>query len=153
MMPRSIRTAILAAAVATAPLASAQSLDSLKNQASDFLSGQSASSQTSSGGALLGSLSSGSLNLGSMQNVAGVLGYCQQQGYAKSTTEMVKDKLLGRLGGQQAVSQDSGYQQGLQGILQGEKGQRFNVSSLKSQVGEKVCGTLADQALSSFLGG
>lgn len=148
---RSFSSALLIASLAVAPLALAQSMDSLKDQAGDMLSGSSGSS--ASGGSLLGSLSSGSLNLASIQNVAGVLGYCQEQGYTKSKTEMVKDKLMGQLGGKEEAEQDIGYQQGMKGMLQGEDGQSFNLSSLKDQVGEKACGMVADRAMSSFLGG
>lgn len=151
MKSGSLSSALLVLSLAVAPLALAQSMDSLKNQAGDMLSGQ--SSTSASDGSLLGSLSSGSFDLGSMQNVAGVLGYCEKQGYTKSKTEMVKDKLMDKLGGKQEAAQDIGYQQGLKGVLQGEDGQGFNLASLKSQVGQKVCGTVADRAMSSFLGG
>ena len=149
MKSGSLSSALLVLSLAVAPLASAQSMDSLKDRAGDMLSGQS----SASGGSMLGSLSSGAFHLGSMQNVAGVLGYCQKQGYTKSKTEMVKEKLMGKLGGEQEAEQDIGYQQGLKGVLQGENGQGFNLSSLKDQVGEKACGLVADRAMSSFLGG
>ena len=110
----------LVAIVGFAPLSSAASLDSMKDEAGSLLSGQS----DSSSGSLLSSLSSGSFDLGSMSNVAGVLGYCQEQGYSKSATQTVKDKLLGKLGGQQEASQDEGYKQGLEGILKGQKEER-----------------------------
>lgn len=147
---RYIRLAMLAALFAMATTASAQSLDSLKESAGNLFSG---GSQSASGASLLGSLGSGSFSLASMENVAGVLGYCQEQGYTSSATEMAKDRLMEQIGGQQEVSQDSAYQQGLSGILKGEGGQSFSLSGLKDQVGEKVCNTVADQAMSSFLGG
>ncbi|SHF73118.1 Protein of unknown function [Modicisalibacter ilicicola DSM 19980] len=140
----------LVAIVGFAPLSSATSLDSMKDKAGSLLSGQS----DSSSGSLLSSLSSGSFDLGSMSNVAGVLGYCQEQGYSKSATQTVKEKLLGKLGGQQEASRDKSYQEGLSGILQGqEEGKSFNLGGIKDQVGEKVCGAIADKAMSSFLGG
>lgn len=130
--------------------ASAQSLDSLKESAGSFLSG---GSQSATGASLLGTLGSGSFSLASMENVAGVLGYCQEQGYTASATEMAKERLLERIGGQSEASQDSAYQQGLNGILQGADGQSFSLGGLKDRLGEKVCNSVADQAMSSFLGG
>ncbi|MGC3874349.1 DUF2501 domain-containing protein [Halomonas sp. GXIMD04776] len=140
----------LIAAVALVPVSSASSMDSVKDKAGSLMSGGS----SGGGGSLLSSLSSGSFDLGSMSNVAGVLGYCQEQGYSKSATQTVKEKLMGKLGGQQEASQDEGYQQGMKGILKGqEEGKSFDLSGIKDQVGEKVCGTIADKAMSSFLGG
>ncbi|WP_227370618.1 DUF2501 domain-containing protein [Halomonas sp. M20] len=139
----------LIAAVALVPVSSASSMDSVKEKAGGLMSGGS-----SGGGSLLSSLSSGSFDLGSMSNVAGVLGYCQEQGYSKSVTQTAKDKLLGKLGGHEKASEDEGYQQGMSGILKGqEEGKSFDLSSLKDKMGEKVCGTIADKAMSSFLGG
>nr|WP_299241500.1 DUF2501 domain-containing protein [uncultured Halomonas sp.] len=139
----------LIAAVALVPVGSASSMDSVKEKAGGLMSGGS-----SGGGALLSSLSSGSFDLGSMSNVAGVLGYCQEQGYSKSATQTAKDKLMGKLGGQEKASEDKGYQEGMNGILKGqEEGKSFDLGSLKDKMGEKVCGTIADKAMSSFLGG
>lgn len=140
----------LIAAVALVPVSSASSMDSVKDKAGSLMSGGS----SGDGGSLLSSLSSGSFDLGSMSNVAGVLGYCQKQGYSKSATETAKDKLLGKLGGKEKTSEDEGYQQGMNGILQGkEEGKSFDLGGLKDKVGEKVCGTIADKAMSSFMGG
>ncbi|SDM27905.1 Protein of unknown function [Modicisalibacter muralis] len=143
-------SAMLAMLFAMTTTASAQSLDSLKESAGDLFSG---GSESASGASFLGSLGSGSFSLGSMENVAGVLGYCQEQGYTSSATEMAKDRLMEQIGGQQEASQDSAYQQGLSGILQGEGDKSFSLGGVKDQVGEKVCNTVADQAISSFLGG
>lgn len=134
-------------------LAMALDLDSVKEGAS-MLSGQSSQDAGSTSGAsLLSSLGSGSFDLGSMQNVAGVLGYCQEQGYTESATDQVKNSLMEKLGGESQAADDDGYQQGLNGVLQGSDGQSFDLGSLKDQVGERVCASVADQATSSFLGG
>src|SRR3546814_945354 len=98
-------------------------------------------------------LSAGSGSLASPQNAAGVLGYCQEQGYAPDTASMVKDKLLTKVGGQQKASQDSGYLAGLGGVLQGGDGSSLDLGKLKQVAGEKACGVIADRAVSSFLGG
>lgn len=147
MTIRGIRLAVLTASLGLATAVSAQSMDSLKESAGNVLSG----GQSGSGASLLGSLGSGAFSLGSMQNVAGVLGYCQRQGYLGSTTDRIKDRLLGQIGGEQQASRDEGYQQGLNGILKGEEGQSFSLDGLRSQMGEKVCNSVADQAASSFL--
>ncbi|MHB0774895.1 DUF2501 domain-containing protein [Halomonas sp. WWR20] len=147
---RCVHLVVLSVTLALTPTVSAQSLDSLREKAGNALSGYGASA---SGSSLLSALGSGSFELASMRNVAGVLSYCQQQGYTASATERIKDKLLGQMGGQEQASQDSVYQQGLSGILQGGDGKSFNLSGLKDQVGERACNAVADQAMSSFLGG
>jgi len=147
-----IAVPVLAAllAVASAPVA-AQSLNDLSKIGGGLLSGQSSSS--SSGGSLLSGLTSGSTSLASPQNTAGALAYCQQQGYAPDAATTVKDRLLAKVGGQPAASQDSGYMSGLSGLLQAGDGGSFDLSKLKGVIGRKVCGAIADRALSSFLGG
>lgn len=135
---RLMRVAVLTASFAVAPLASAQNLDSLMG---------------GGGGSLLGSLTSGSFSFDSIENVAGILGYCQEKGYTEGAADTVKDKLLGKIGGQQEASQNDDYQQGLQGLLQGEGGKTFDLTALKEMVGKKACSTVADKAASSFLGG
>lgn len=151
---RFLSAALLTASIAASPVASAFSFDSVKKNAGEMMSGQSSqSSGTASGASLLSSLGSGSMNLGSMQNVAGVLGYCQKQGYTESATDKVKSSLLEKIGGQSQAEQNSGYQQGLSGLLNGGNGKTFSLTSLKDQAGEKACGMIADKATSSFLGG
>lgn len=145
-------TVLLVVGMSLSPLASASGLDSLKQSASNMANSQSTAQTSGSTGGLMGQVASGSLNLGSMQNAAGVLGYCQKQGYTKSATEQVKSKLMGKLGGQSQAEQSDGYQQGLSGVLQGGQGQTFNLSNLKSKVGQRVCGAVAKNAMSSFLG-
>ncbi|GHB11946.1 DUF2501 domain-containing protein [Salinicola rhizosphaerae] len=157
MKLRHLSAALITTTLAVSPLASAFSMDSVKKQAGEMMSGQSsqsASTATSTSGAsLLSSLGSGSMNLGSMQNVAGVLGYCQEQGYTESATDKVKNSLLSKLGGESEAAESDSYQQGLSGLLQGGNGQTFSLTSLKDKVGEKACGMIADKAMSSFLGG
>lgn len=147
--------ALLTAVAFTAPLAQAGMLDNLKDNAGNAMKQQSSNTMGSAAGAggLMSQLSSGSMNLGSAQNAAGVLGYCEKQGYAPSATETVKNKLMSKIGGQSAAEQDDSYKQGLSGVLKGGSGQSFNLSNLKSTVGKKVCGKIADKAMSSFLGG
>lgn len=146
---------VLIAMAVASPLAQAGALDNLKNNASNAMqqhTGDNTNSQAGAG-ALMSQLSSGSLNLGSPQNVAGVLGYCKKQGYAQSTAKNVKSRLMSKLGGQSETQDNDSYKQGLSGILQGNKDQRFNLSNLKDRIGQKVCGGIAHKAMSSFLGG
>ena len=151
---RFLSAALMAASVVASPMAAAVSFDSVKKSAGEMLSGQSSQNTDTAGGAsLLGALSSGSLNLGSMQNVAGVLGYCQEQGYTESTTDKVKNRLLEQIGGQSQAEESDSYQKGLGGLLDSGNGQTFSLTNLKDQVGERACGMIADKAMSSFLGG
>lgn len=144
---------VLAAGLTLSSAASAFDTDSLKQGAGDMMNSQGSAQTAGGGGSLLGGLTSGSLNLGSMENAAGVLGYCQKQGYTKGATEQVKDKLMGKLGGPSQAEQSDGYKQGLGGMLEGGEGQTFSLTGLKDKVGERVCGAIADKAMSSFLGG
>jgi len=137
-----VRPLLLAAALAFAGAATAQSLDSLKSAAGNLL-GQKGTTSA------LPSVSS----LGSAQNAAGVLGYCQSHGYVPSATDTLKDKLLGGFGGSPSqATQDKGYQQGLGGILQDGNGQSFDLGNLKGTLAKKLCQHVADKATSSFLG-
>lgn len=159
MNRQSIHATTLVALTLVFSTAQAGMFDNLKNQAGNALSGRADNGMSSSGatgagaGALLGQLGGGSFNLASPQNVAGVLGYCQKQGYAPSVADTVKSRLMNKLGGADETQQDDSYQQGLNGVLQGGDGQRFSLAGLKSTIGKKVCGRIANQAMSSFLGG
>lgn len=136
-----VRPLLFATALAFAGASSAQSLDSLKGAAGNLL-GQKGTTSA------LPSISS----LGSAQNAAGVLGYCQSQGYLPSATDTLKEKLLGKFGGTSQATQDAGYKQGLAGIVHGGDGQSFDLGSLKGTLAKKLCQHVADKAVSSFLG-
>lgn len=156
-MKSSVAAALVLVVAVTAP-AAAQTLNDLSKLGGAALSGQGGAKSALPGtglgdAALLGSLSSGSTSLASPQNAAGALAYCQKQGYAPDAATTVKDKLLSKVGGQQKASQDSGYLAGLGGVLQGGDGSSFDLAKLKDVAGKKVCGAIADRAVSSFLGG
>ncbi|MCT8469388.1 DUF2501 domain-containing protein [Chromohalobacter canadensis] len=129
--------------------AQAFSLDSMKDEAADMMSGGGGGGNGSA--SLLSTLSSGSFNPGSLTNLTGVISYCQDNGYLGSTADIAKDQVMEQLGVNSEPTDDSDYQQGLSGILQGED-QEFNLTSLGDKVGEKACGMVADQA-TSFVGG
>lgn len=120
--------------------AQALSLDSVTEQAGDMVSG-------GEGGGLLSSLSSGSFSSGSLTNLTGVIGYCQENGYLDSSADIAKNQVMEQLGVSSEPTDDSDYQAGLSGILQGD-GESFNLTSLGDTVGEKACGMVADQAMS-----
>lgn len=124
--------------------ANALSLDKVTEQAGSMVSG-------GEGGGLLSSLSSGSFSSGSLTNLTGVISYCQENGYLDSTADVAKNQVMEQLGVSSEPTEDSDYQQGLNGILQGDE-ESFNLASLGDTVGEKACGMVADQAM-SMVGG
>ena len=125
------RVSLLAAASLAALLAAAgakaQLLDSVKNA----MGGNSASGVSAMPD--LGSVGSG--------NIAGVLGYCAQNNYLGGDAAGVKDKILGKLGGEQQAKSDPGYAEGLSGILGGNSGKKMDLTGggLKQQLTDKVC--------------
>ncbi len=154
MKSRYFAMVVISGTVAVSSAASANAFDNLKQEASGLMNSPNATQSGNAAGSatLLRQLGSGSFNLSSMQNVAGVLAYCQKQGYTQSAAEQVKNRLLSRLGGQSQAEKSAGYQQGLSGVLQSGQGNRFNLANLKERIGTRVCGAIANQALSSFLG-
>lgn len=129
----------------------AQLLDSLKgalgnrNATSGTASTESSSSSSGGLGALGGlgdQLSLPSLGSASTGNVAGVLQFCVKNNYlgANGVTSL-KDKLLGKLGGQKQVEQDPGYADGVKGILGGgaNGGSKFDLTTMRKQITDKAC--------------
>lgn len=141
------RTALLAVAALAALAwtlvpqpASAQSLDALKGAipgAKDAAGGSGSGLGGLAGGAIpsLGSVGTG--------NVTGLLGYCAKNNLLGGDAAGVKDKLMGKLGGEQKAEADPGYQEGLKGIVGGNSEKKFDLggsmAGAKSQVTEKVC--------------
>ncbi|GAA3578904.1 DUF2501 domain-containing protein [Gibbsiella greigii] len=118
-------------------------MDSLSSAAGELSKSGSSDSSSTSLSSLTGLLNGGNnaLSSGSMTNAAGVLQYCVKNNVlSQSSTETVKDKLLGKLGissSENANSQD--YQQGLGGLLQTREGKSVDLNSLgSSQLTEKV---------------
>ncbi len=125
--------------------------DNLKQAATADLSNATTSLKGAATTSALSQLQGGSFSLASPQNVAGVLGYCQKQGWAPSATDTVKNQLMQKFGLQTQANQNADYQNGLNGVLQGAQNGTLSLSGLKDSVGKKVCGSIADKALSSFL--
>ncbi len=148
--PRSFRLAALAVASAAALLwtavpqpAAAQSLDALKGAVSGARDSSGGGSSALGG---LGGLAGGgipSLDSVGTGNVTGLLGYCARNNLLGGDAAGVKDKLLGKLGGEEKAQSDAGYQEGLKGIVGGNSDKKFDLggstAGIKSQVTEKVC--------------
>ncbi|RJS92392.1 DUF2501 domain-containing protein [Salinisphaera sp. Q1T1-3] len=145
--------AILLAGALVSTTASAGALDNLKNSADNAVNGASNTHNAAGGSALLSQLTTGSLNLGNVNSVAGVLGYCQKQGFTEGPVDRVKSQLMGKLGGDQNAQNDADYQKGLSGVLNSKQGHGYSLTGMKAEVGKRACRLIANKAASSFLGG
>ena len=122
-------------------------------------SGDSASSALggllgNSGGASASGLSAlglgGLTGSGTASNAAGVITYCMKNNYLNADkAAQVKDQLLGKLGlGQQEQPKDTGYQNGLMGMVTGSDGQTFSLDKIKGNLKEKACDFVLNNAKS-----
>lgn len=109
--------AVTALLAATSAAAQGDLLGSLKSQA--------------------GSLAMPALGSGTVGNAAGVLQYCVKSNLLGGDAAGLKDKLMGKITGQPA--QQSGFEAGLGGLLQGGDGKSLNLQSLSGTVKEKAC--------------
>lgn len=139
-----LRTLTLAAVLLPALAAQATSpFDKLKSAAGEQLG--------ASGGTagLLGGLGLPSIGSGTASNAAGVLQYCIERKYLAGGAAGIKDKLLGKIGlGGGKETQDTGYQSGLSGILNGSDGKSFDMGKIQDQLKDKACGYVLDNAQS-----
>ena len=138
--------AIAAGALMAAGAHAASWQDSL-NSAASQLTGSGSAQQNGSGMSMssLTSLLNGgsqSLSSSSMNNAAGILSYCAQQKLTSVTNaDNVKDQVLDKLGlsTPEKQKQDTGYLEGLQGLLSSSNGQQLNLETLgSSPLAEKV---------------
>ena len=83
-------------------------------------------------------------------NAAGVITYCMKNNYLNADkATQVKNQLLGKLGlGQKEEPKDTGYQNGLMGMVTGSDGKSFNLDKVKSSVKEKACDFVLNNAKS-----
>ncbi|MGL5701249.1 MAG: DUF2501 domain-containing protein [Kluyvera sp.] len=152
------RVILASAFVSTA--ASAVSLQDLSSAASQL--GGSSTSQ--SGGTSLASLTSllnggnQSLSAGSMNNAAGIMQYCAQQKLTSVTNaDNLKNQVLDKLGlnTQAEQKQDTGYMEGIQGLLNAKNGKQIDLDALgNTELGKKVKTKACDLVLkqgASFL--
>lgn len=136
------RVIIASAFVSTA--AGAVSLQDLSSAATQLSGG----SSTQSGGSSLSSLTSllnggsQSLSASSMNNAAGIMQYCAKQKLASVTdVDNVKNQVLDKLGLGTPAEQkkDTGYMDGIEGLLNAKDGQKLDLDSLgNTELGKKV---------------
>ncbi|HAT1570150.1 TPA: DUF2501 domain-containing protein [Kluyvera cryocrescens] len=136
------RVIIASAFVSTA--AGAVSLQDLSSAATQLSGG----SSTQSGGSSLSSLTSllngGSQSLSSstMNNAAGIMQYCAKEKLASVTNvDNVKNQVLDKLGLSTPAEQkkDTGYMDGIEGLLNAKDGQKLDLDSLgNTELGKKV---------------
>ena len=108
-------------------------------------------SSAGAGGSALSALGLGGLTgSGTASNAAGVITYCMKNNYLNADkAAQVKDQLLGKLGlGQKEEPKDTGYQNGLMGMVTGSDGKSFNLDKVKSSVKEKACDFVLNNAKS-----
>jgi hypothetical protein len=136
---------VLFAALLPVAAASAQVGDLLKQ-------GQNTGPSGSLGnlGSIGSALSGQSLSAGSTGNVAGLLEFCLKNNYlGGKDASSVKDKLMGKLSGGTAQS-DDGYTEGAKGLLKSSDGKQLDLSGggLKAQASKQVCDKVLAQAKS-----
>jgi hypothetical protein len=87
---------------------------------------------------------------GTASNAAGVITYCMKNNYLNADkASQVKNQLLGKLGlGQKEEPKDQGYKDGLMGMVKGSNGQSFSLDKVKSNLKEKACDFVLDNAKS-----
>ena len=124
--------------------ASAHAVD-IDKAASKLGAGSSKDAKPGLGDALGGNLGFPALGADNVGSAAGVLEYCIKNKYlGNASAEGVKDKLLGKLGGEK--EKDAGYQSGLGGMLGGSDGKSFDLSKVSDPIKTKACDYVLDQA-------
>ncbi|GAA0470749.1 MULTISPECIES: DUF2501 domain-containing protein [Tatumella] len=138
------------AALVSASACASSWQDKLSSTASDLMNSSSATSGQASGAQNGLSLSSitGLLNGGnkavssdSMSNATGILQYCAENNLVKNNVSSVTDQLKNKLGltDSGAQQQESGYMQGLAGLLNTGNNQQISLKSLSNTpLGEKL---------------
>lgn len=160
-MKISIASALLCALLGLGALpAQASGLGDSLRQASG-LGGDKAASSEGAGSGLGGMLGAGAGGAGALSalglspsatagNAAGVISYCMKNNYLNADkAAQVKDQLLGKLGMQkQEEPKDTGFQNGLGGLVTGSNGKSFSIDKLKGDLKEKACDFVLDNAKS-----
>jgi len=137
MTPRIPIASLAAGFVLTfAVSAAAQDLGALKNAAT-------------------GGLDMGSLTSGTAGNAAGILQFCITNNYLDgadlTNAGSMKDKLVGKLGGQDKADADSGYTAGTQGNVIGGDGKSVSIAdmgSLENKLTQQGCQAVLSHASS-----
>ena len=104
----------------------------------------------SGGSSALSALGLGNLSSGTASNAAGVITYCMKNNYLNADkAAQVKNQLLGKMGlGQKEEPKDEGYLSGLSGMVTGSGGKSFSLDKVKSNLKEKACDFVLDNAKS-----
>lgn len=145
------RIIIASAFISTA--ASAVSLNDLSNAASSLAGSSSSQSGGTSISTLTSLLNGGSqsLSASSMNNAAGIMGYCAKEKLTSvANVDNVKNQVLDKLGLNTATEQkkDTGYMEGLEGLLNAKDGQKLDLDSLgNTELGKKVKAKACDFVL------
>jgi hypothetical protein len=127
--------------------ARAQMMDQLKGAMGGGQSGTSGNPL----GALGGSGGLPSVGQAGASNTAGVLQYCIQNKYIGSGgASSIKDSLMSKVTGSGKSTNDSGFQEGSQGMLHTGNGQSFGLGGdgIKAQITKKVCDQVLQHAKS-----
>ena len=163
MKKLALSTLVCAALAAGAFSAHASGLgDALRGQLGGATEGSSSSSSglgsmlgggstAGAGGSALSALGLGGLTgSATASNAAGVITYCMKNNYLNADkATQVKNQLLGKLGlGQKEEPKDTGYQNGLMGMVTGSDGKSFSLDKVKSSVKEKACDFVLNNAKS-----
>ena len=145
---KSLKNGLLAALTLSAFTLSGAHAASWQDSLNSAASQLSSSSQQSGGGMSMSSLTSllnggnQALTSSSMNNADGVLSYCAQKKLTSVTNaDNVKNQVLDKLGlsTPEKQKQDTGYLEGLQGLLSSNNGQQLNLNTLgSSPLAEKV---------------
>ncbi|KKB61850.1 hypothetical protein WM40_20840 [Robbsia andropogonis] len=146
----------LIAVCAVPPANAANFVDNLKAQAQQQLNGgqldgsKGAGSTANAMSGALGSLGMPAMSSRTGINAAGVLVYCAKNKYLNaSNAQTVKDKLLQNAGLSGTTAQrDSGYREGVSGLLQGSNGTTLNLDNIKDNLKRKACDYVLDHAKS-----
>ena len=154
-MKTSIASALLCAMLGLGALpAQASGLGDSLRQASGLGGDKAAASSEGAGSGLGGMLGAGAGGAGALSatagNAAGVISYCMKNNYLNADkAAQVKDQLLGKLGMQkQEEPKDTGFQNGLGGLVTGANGKSFSIDKLKGDLKEKACDFVLDNAKS-----
>ena len=162
-MNKSTRTPLLAMGLITA-LVSASACasswqDKLSSTASDLMDSSSATSGKSTGAesglsSITGLLAGGNkaVSSNSMSNATGILQYCAENNLVKNNVSSVTDQLKSKLGltDTSAQQKQTGYLEGLQGLLNTGNNQQISLKNLSNTaMGEKLktkaCNVVLDQ--------
>lgn len=140
---RPLLAAFALAALAQGAAAQNQMLDALKDRLGSQGSqgsgagGTGATGAAGAAGALSG-LQMPAIGQGTLGNAAGVLQYCIKNNYLSAgAAGGIKDKLMGMVRGDN--SQQSGYDTGAKGLLQGSGGQSFDLKSVGAKLKTRAC--------------